>query len=99
MYKEIWEASCGQVFPCLREVGNAFDPFAVSVVRDSAGYNRPRAQKNFGTLLAFWYTPRFFPLSSCVSHSSVYTSLTTFGELELSSTGRRNFSSAISNTC
>ena len=35
MYKEIWEASCGQVFPCLREVGNAFDPFAVSVVRDS----------------------------------------------------------------
>ena len=35
MYKEIWEASCGQVFPCLREVGNALDPFAVSVVRDS----------------------------------------------------------------
>ena len=35
MYKEIWEASCGQIFPCLREVGNAFDPFAVSVVRDS----------------------------------------------------------------
>ena len=34
VYKEIWEASCGQVFPCLREVGNAFDPFAVSVVRD-----------------------------------------------------------------
>ena len=35
MYKKIWEASCGQVFPCLREVGNALDPFAVSVVRDS----------------------------------------------------------------
>ena len=35
MYKEIWEASCRLVFPCLREVGNAFNPFAVSVVRDS----------------------------------------------------------------
>ena len=27
------EASCGQTFPCLREEGNPFDLFAVSVVR------------------------------------------------------------------
>ena len=33
IYQEIWEASCGQTFPCLREEGNPFDPFAVSVVR------------------------------------------------------------------
>ena len=33
IYKDIWEASSGQVFPCLRESGNAFNPFAVSVVR------------------------------------------------------------------
>ena len=35
MYKEIWEVSCGQVYPCLREVGYAFNPFAVSVMKDS----------------------------------------------------------------
>jgi len=35
VYKEIWEASWGQAFPCLQEVGNAFDPFAISVVQDS----------------------------------------------------------------
>ena len=35
IYKDIWEASSGQVFPCLRESGNAFDPFAVSVMRHS----------------------------------------------------------------
>ena len=33
IYQEIWEASCGQTFLCLQEEGNAFDPFAVSVVR------------------------------------------------------------------
>ena len=33
IYQEIWDASCGQTFPCLREEGNPFDPFAMSVVR------------------------------------------------------------------
>ena len=33
IYKEIWEASCGQMFPCLREDGNSYDPFAVAVMR------------------------------------------------------------------
>ena len=35
MYKEIWEAGCGQAFSCLQEVGNAYNPFAVYVMRDS----------------------------------------------------------------
>ena len=31
---EIWEASYGETFHCMRETGNSFDPFAVAVVRD-----------------------------------------------------------------
>ena len=31
---EIWEASYGETFHCMREIGNSFDPFAVAVVRD-----------------------------------------------------------------
>ena len=31
---EIWEASYGETFHCMREIGNSFDPFAVVVVRD-----------------------------------------------------------------
>ena len=34
IYKEIWEASYGETFDCMRETGNSFDPFAVAVVRD-----------------------------------------------------------------
>ena len=34
IYKEIWEASYGEMFHCMRETGNSFDPFAVTVVRD-----------------------------------------------------------------
>ena len=33
IYQEIWEASCGQTFPCLWEEGNPFDLFAMSAVR------------------------------------------------------------------
>lgn len=39
IYKEIWEASHGETFNCVRETGNketgnSFDPFAVAVRRD-----------------------------------------------------------------
>ena len=34
IYKEIWEARYGEMFHCMRETGNSFDPFAVTVVRD-----------------------------------------------------------------
>ena len=34
IYKEIWEASHGETFDCVRETGNRFDPFAVAVIRD-----------------------------------------------------------------
>ena len=43
---EIWEASYGETFHCMRETGNSFDSFAVAVVRDGAN-NRPRAKVNF----------------------------------------------------
>ena len=32
IYKEIWEASHGETFNCVRETGNRFDPFAVAVI-------------------------------------------------------------------
>ena len=32
IYKEIWEASHGETFDCVRETGNRFDPFAVAVI-------------------------------------------------------------------
>ena len=35
MRTKMREASLGQVFSCLQEVENAFNPFAVSVMRDS----------------------------------------------------------------
>ena len=34
VYKHIWTAVVGEEFPCRREVGNTFDPFAVAVMRD-----------------------------------------------------------------
>ena len=34
IHKEVWEASLGETMVCAIESGNAFDPFAVSVVRD-----------------------------------------------------------------
>jgi len=34
IYKEVWEASLGETMVCAIESENAFDPFAVSVVRD-----------------------------------------------------------------
>ena len=33
IYKEVWEASLGETMVCAIESENAFDPFAVSVVR------------------------------------------------------------------
>ena len=30
--EEIWEASHGETFDCMRETGNRFDPFAVAVI-------------------------------------------------------------------
>ena len=33
IYKEIWEASHGEMLNCVRETGNSFDPFAVAVIR------------------------------------------------------------------
>ena len=35
VYKDIWEASSGQIFPCLQGSGNAFDPFTISIMRHS----------------------------------------------------------------
>ena len=49
IYQEIWEASCGQTFPCLREEGNPFNPFTVSVVR--AGNIIGHVQGNFPLLV------------------------------------------------
>ena len=34
IYKEIWEASHGETFDCVRETGNRFDPFAVAVISE-----------------------------------------------------------------
>ena len=33
VYKDVWEATHGEVLNCTRETGNAFDPFAVSVIK------------------------------------------------------------------
>ena len=34
IYKEIREASHGEMFDCVRETGNRFDPFAVAVISE-----------------------------------------------------------------
>ena len=34
IYKEIWEASHGEKFDCVRETGNRFDPFAVAFISE-----------------------------------------------------------------
>ena len=34
IYQAIWVASYGETFNCLREMGNVFDSFAATVVRD-----------------------------------------------------------------
>ena len=34
IYKEIWEVSHGEIFHCMRETGNRFDPFAVAVISE-----------------------------------------------------------------
>ena len=31
IYKDVWDATRGEMLDCTRETGNAFDPFAVSV--------------------------------------------------------------------
>ena len=36
IYKEIWEASYGETFHCMRETGNSFDPFAVARIGGNA---------------------------------------------------------------
>ena len=33
VYQDIWTAVIGEEFPCKREAGNSFDPFAVAVTR------------------------------------------------------------------
>jgi len=33
VYKDIWEATHGEILACARETGNAFDPFSVSVLK------------------------------------------------------------------
>ena len=43
VYKDIWTAVVGEEFPCKRETGNTFDPFAVAVMR---GDHRSRPEKN-----------------------------------------------------
>ena len=35
VYKDIWEAAEGEVLPCIRELHNLQDPFAVAVKKDS----------------------------------------------------------------
>ena len=35
VYREIWEASEGEVLPCTREVNNLHYPFSVAVKKDS----------------------------------------------------------------
>ena len=32
MYKEVWDATIGQVLPCQKEHGNVHDPYAVTVL-------------------------------------------------------------------
>ena len=33
VYQDIWTAVVGEDFPCKKEAGNTFDPFAVAVMR------------------------------------------------------------------
>ena len=43
VYRDIWEATRGEILTCARETGNAFDPFAVSVLkRDTVVGHVPR---------------------------------------------------------
>ena len=115
VYKEIQEASCGQIFPCLQETGNALDPFAVSIVRDgdiighvprkiSAAYPLFSSLQNRGSIKCTVPGSRQFSRDLAQGRLAVQyilpdTLFTTFGKLELSSTRCRNLSSAISNMC
>ena len=33
VYKDIWSAVVGEEFPCMKEVGNTLDPFAVAMMK------------------------------------------------------------------
>ena len=56
IYKEIWEASQGETFHCMRETGNTFDPFAVAVVRDGEIISHMRAKVNFSCCFSVFTT-------------------------------------------
>ena len=34
VYQEVWEVRIGEVLPCVREVGNRHDPYAIAVKKD-----------------------------------------------------------------
>ena len=34
VYQEVWEVHIGEILPCVREVGNRHDPYAIAVKKD-----------------------------------------------------------------
>ena len=34
VYQEVWEVHIGEILPCVREVGNRHDPYAITVKKD-----------------------------------------------------------------
>ena len=34
VYQEVWEVCIGEILPCIREVGNRHDPYAIAVKKD-----------------------------------------------------------------
>ena len=55
MYKEVWDATIGQVLPCQKEHGNVHDPYAVTVLERERCHCWACATSNIlGLLLISW---------------------------------------------
>ena len=54
IYKEIWEASHGEMLNCVWETGNSFDPFAVAVIRGGEIIGHALAKVDFSCCFAFF---------------------------------------------
>ena len=51
VYKDIWTAVVGEEFPCKRETGDTFDPFAVAVMRGDNYCHQSHSEKDLIHLL------------------------------------------------
>ena len=80
MYKEVWEASCGEMLSCARETRNTFDPFAVCVKKH--GCTVGHVPKNISAICSL-FLRRGETIQCKVTGSRQYSHDLLQGELEI----------------